>query len=113
MLATRYNIVIDRGISAPGHGKSIVDALSGLDKNTIVRLTRRQTQGAEDALNEDSKAMKIQSYNDCDVGEAKPYSAAEDVKRMLDQDGNEGVKSEGKSQKREEQRTIRNQYRHI
>ena len=111
-------MVIDRGVSAPGHGNSIVDALSGIDKNAILRLTRRKTQSVEDSLNEDSKEMKIQSYND--VGEdedadvvAKPCSAAEHVKIMLDQDGNEGVKSEGKNQKREQQCTIRNRCRHV
>ena len=116
MLASRCNFVIDRGVSALGHGKCIVDALSGLHKNANLRLTRIKTQGAEDALNEDSKAMKIQSYNDAGEDKdadvvAKPYSAAEDVKRMLDKDGNEGVKSEGKNQKREQQRNIRNRCR--
>ena len=30
-----YSIVIDRGISAPGHGKEVVDGLNAVDKHYI------------------------------------------------------------------------------
>ena len=30
-----YSIVIDRGISAPGHGKEVVDGLNAVDKSYI------------------------------------------------------------------------------
>ena len=33
-----YSIVIDRGISAPGHGKEVVDVLTDVDKRYIYQL---------------------------------------------------------------------------
>ena len=33
-----YSIIIDRGISAPGHGKEVVDGLNGVDKRCIYQL---------------------------------------------------------------------------
>ena len=36
-LAWSKNIVVDRAIGAPGHGKCEVDAINGVDKNTIHR----------------------------------------------------------------------------
>ena len=33
-----YSIIIDRGISAPGHGKEVVDGLNDVDKSYIYQL---------------------------------------------------------------------------
>ena len=33
-----YSIIIDRGISAPGHGKEVVDGLNDVDKRYIYQL---------------------------------------------------------------------------
>ena len=33
-----YSIVIDRGISAPGHGKEVVDGINSVDKRYIYQL---------------------------------------------------------------------------
>ena len=33
-----YYIIVDRGISAPGHGKEVVDRLNAFDKNYIYQL---------------------------------------------------------------------------
>ena len=30
-----YSIIIDRGISAPGHGKEVVDGINAVDKRFI------------------------------------------------------------------------------
>ena len=49
MNAKKYNVVLDRGICCAGHGKSIVDAINGVDKNTILRHTMRSVLAAEDA----------------------------------------------------------------
>ena len=46
LLAVKYQCVIDRGISAAGHGKSLVDAINGVDKNTIMRWLMRCVQEA-------------------------------------------------------------------
>ena len=34
-----YSIIIDQGISAPGHGKEVVDGLNAIDKRYIYQLT--------------------------------------------------------------------------
>ena len=38
VMSQTYSIIIDRGISAPGHGKEVVDGLSALDKRYIYQL---------------------------------------------------------------------------
>ena len=53
-----------------------------MDKNTILRLSMRNVIKAEDAMNKDSKAMKIHSIQD--VAGSGKYSAAADCKRLLD-----------------------------
>ena len=35
---TDYSLLIDRGISAPGHGKEVVDGLNAVDKRYIYQL---------------------------------------------------------------------------
>ena len=38
VLAVKYNVVIDRSISAPGHGKIIIDGLNTVDKHYLRRV---------------------------------------------------------------------------
>ena len=38
MLSQTYSIIIDRGISAPGHGKEVVDGLHAVDKRYIYQV---------------------------------------------------------------------------
>ena len=35
VMSQTYSIIIDRGISAPGHGKEVVDGLNAVDKRYI------------------------------------------------------------------------------
>ena len=37
-MSQTYSIIIDRGISAPGHGKEVVDGLNAVDKRYIYQL---------------------------------------------------------------------------
>ena len=37
-MSQTYYIIIDRGISAPGHGKEVVDGLNAVDKRYIYQL---------------------------------------------------------------------------
>ena len=48
-LANMFNIVIDRAVCLVGHGKSIVDAINGLSKNILHRVTYRKVEEAVDA----------------------------------------------------------------
>ena len=38
VLSQRHSIIFDRGISAPGHGKEVVDDLNVIDKRYIYKL---------------------------------------------------------------------------
>ena len=58
-----------------------------------------------------STSMQVQSYNNTEGGER--YSAAEDCKKILEQEGSEGVKSEGKRTKRELNRGISERHWHV
>ena len=47
MLAHACNIIIDRGVGAPGHGREVVDVLNATDKKYISMLmTTVQLPGA-------------------------------------------------------------------
>ena len=41
MMSQTYSIIIDRGISAPGHGKEVVDGLNAVDKHYMYKLVSR------------------------------------------------------------------------
>ena len=62
LLAYKHDLVIDRGIGAAGHGKSVVDAINGVDKNTVTRRLNRSVVQAEDALDKKSKSVQVHSY---------------------------------------------------
>jgi len=109
LLACKHKIVITRSFSEAGHGKSVVDANNGVDKNTISRYSMRSGQSADDALNKDSASLKVHSFNNSSNGEV--YSAAEDCKRILELQGHQGVKSDGlKRAKRYANRGINHRY---
>ena len=38
VMSQTYSLIIDRGISAPGHGKEVVDVLNAVDKHYIYQL---------------------------------------------------------------------------
>ena len=38
VMSQTYSIIIDRGISAPGHGKEVVDGINAVDKRYIYKL---------------------------------------------------------------------------
>ena len=38
VMSQTYSIIIDRGISAPGHGKEMVDGFNAVDKRYIYQL---------------------------------------------------------------------------
>ena len=111
LLATTFEIVVDRAIACPGHGKSTVDSQNGVDKNTILRWSNRRVQSPDEALDSKASAMQVHSFNNTSDG--KVYSAAADCKRILEQIGSEGVKSEGKRAKREMERGFNNRYWHV
>ena len=112
LLSFQENIVCDRGIGCAGHGKCEVDAINGVDKNTIYRRLWRDVPDAAAALDVNSSSLKVHAHSIVD-GKHMKYSAAEDCKRVLEQDGGEGVKSVVKREKREKDRGINKRYWHL
>ena len=68
-LAIRYNIVVDRAISCSDHGKNKVDAINGVDKNTIYRRSMRKHVHTADTLQSANKCMKAHSFSSVAVDE--------------------------------------------
>ena len=51
VMSQTYCIIIDRGISAPGHGKELVDGLNAVDKRYIYQLMSKvQLPGQSDLI---------------------------------------------------------------
>ena len=54
MLPMKYNIVIDRAVGAPGHGKDVVDGLNALDerylKQCMFRLLNPEQKRCENKM---------------------------------------------------------------
>ena len=63
MLSQAFKAVVDRSICCPGHGKNPVDAINGVDKNTIKRWSNRSVQLPEEAMENQSTSIQVQSYN--------------------------------------------------
>ena len=95
---------MDRAIQAPGYGKSIVDAINGVDKNTIMRRSRRTVSDSVDDIDSKYSHQKIESCNNVAVEER--YSAAADYKRILEEGGGGGVKSVIKTERKQLKRGI-------
>ena len=87
--------LLPRAISAASHGKSIVDAINGVDKNTIMRWLMRCVQEADEAMDKKAKSMQVHSFNNLSDTPTKKYSTAADCKRVLEREGGQGVKSAG------------------
>ena len=102
MNSKKYGVAIDRGICAAGHGKSIVDAINGVDKNTILRNLVRKVVEAHDSLKKDSKSLQVHSYN---YASDEKYSCAADCKRILEQVRRKAAEDPGpKFAKKEEEK---------
>ena len=77
-IASMFNIVFDRGVCCVGHGKSIVDAINGTDKNTILRMTGRKVKEAALGGKEVNKELNIHRMKN-----SKATSLAEDCIKIL------------------------------
>ena len=94
-LSKKYKIVINRMVTAPGHGKGMVDALAGFDKWFI-----RKHFCAVKGVGDHETANKLESYTVDENG--KTVSFAKRCRDLLsDHDHVFGAKGVRKSRKRE------------
>ena len=110
-LSYKHGVAIDRAIGCPGHGKCEVDAINGVDKNTIFRESMKIVQAPEETTQVRTKLLQTFTVNN--VGDGRKYSAALNCKHVLEGKGAEGVKSMGKSAKREQGRGIERRHWHV
>ena len=103
-LSFKHKIVIDRAIGCPAHGKCEVDAINGVDKNTICRELMKQLAAPEKVCKSSSTANLLQPFSFSNVSGEGKYSAAENCKAVLEMHGKEGAKSFSKRAKRERER---------
>ena len=92
VISQTYSIIIDQGISAPGHGKELVDGLNAVDKRYIYQLMSKvQLPGS---IRFDSQ-IKIHTGT-----EKKDVSLAQEFKNHLEGEHRKnGVIDQGKSRK--------------
>ena len=93
LMSQCYSVIIDLGISAPGHGKEVVDGLNDFDKRYIYQLMSKvQLPGS---VRFDSN-IKIHICT-----ENKDVSLAQEFKDHLEKDHRQnGTIYQGKSKKR-------------
>ena len=85
-----------------GHGKSIVDGVNRLSKTKLTQESAKELKNA-DQSNDDS----VNRFASHSMVDGKAFSAAKECKRMLEIEGNQGVQSVIKSEKREANRKIK------
>ena len=105
-LATKYGIEIDRAISAPGHGKDVVDGLNAVDKHYLKKIMNRPKIAQEYDLN--IKKIRTDTMEGNEV-----VSIAYEAARLCRLDRTFGAQSFMKYKKREQNRTIVNRVYHV
>ena len=76
-LSKLYQIVLDRAVDTPGHGKYVVDGFHAVQKRYLATCTRMRITPEKDKI--DSKRMRVETMTD--KGEV---SFAEECKHLLD-----------------------------
>ena len=106
LIAVTYRIVYDRAIGAPGHGKDEVDGLNAVDKRFI---SDKMSLVVTPEANESSKRVAPEA-----MVEGVSKSIAHEAARLCsDMARVEGVKSEGKYQKRETNASMKKRHYHV
>ena len=96
VLAVKYTVIIDRSVSAPGHGNSIIDGLNAVDKHYLRKV---MYMSSSMYLDDEERIMNAHSMT-----ETASQSFAEECVRLCSQSDHEnGVfdskKNEGKENK--------------
>ena len=93
-LSTSYQIVIDRAVDTPGHGKDVVDGFNAAQKQYLSSCLRMLSTPEKDKI--DSKRMRVEAMT-----EKGEVSFAKECKRLLDFRDEIGTKGNKKHAKRE------------
>ena len=102
-LSKVYQIVIDRAVDTPGHGKDVVDGFNTVQK--IYLATCLRIRSTPEVENIDSKQMRV-------VAMTKKgwLSFSKECKGLLDLRGEIGTKGDKKQEKREAKARLNHKY---
>ena len=93
-LSTSYQIVLDRAVDTPGHGKDVLDGFNAVHKRYLATCLRIHSTPEQHKI--DSKRMRVEA-----MSEKGEVSFAEDCKRLLDLRDKIGTKGDKKHAKSE------------
>ena len=110
-LASEFDIIIDRLVDAPGHGKDVVDGMNAQDK---VYLRHKMITATDPDQKDDSEQSEVKFDAALCDGEQKPISFAEQcVKICSAKSRKTGVESHKKSKKREGNKKVLERFYHL
>ena len=107
VISCKFGITYNRAISAPSHGKNVVDGMGAVDKHTLYRATKKNFKPADNE-DKDSKLIAAEIIKDGTV-----TSMAAECRRILMNERDVNLGSDRKSLKREEKKKIRSRYWHV
>ena len=102
-LSTSYQIVHDRAVDTPGHGKYVVDGFNAIQKRYLATCLRMRSTPEKDKI--DSKRMPVEAMTD-----KKEVSFSEECKRLLDIRDEIGTKGDKKHAKLEAKARLKHKY---
>ena len=102
-LSTSYQIVLDRAVDTPGHGKHVVDGFNATQKRYLCTCLRMRSTPEKDNI--DSKCMHVEAM--IEKGEVR---FAKECKRLLDLCDEIGTKGNKKHATREAKARLNHKY---
>ena len=102
-LSQRYQIVIDRAVDTPGHGKDVVDGFNAVQKRYLASCLRKRN--TPEVHESDSSRMRVEAMT-----EEGEVSFAEECKRLLELRDKTGTTGDKKHAKREAKARLKNKY---
>ena len=102
-LSTSYQIVLDRAVDTPGHGKYVVDGFNAVQKRYLATCLRMRSTPEKDKI--DSKRIHVEAMT-----EKGEVSFAEECKSLLDLCDEIGTKDDKKHAKHGSKARLKHKY---
>ena len=102
-LSKSYQIVLDRAVDTPGHGKYVVVGFNAVQKRYLATCLIMRSTPEKDKI--ESKCMRVEAMT-----EKGEVSFAKECKRLLDLCGEIGTKGDKKHAKREAKARLKHKY---
>ena len=102
-LSKSYQIVLDRAVDTPGHGKDIVDGFNAVKKRQLATCLRMRSTPEKEKI--DNKRMLVEAMT-----EKGEVSFDKECKRLLDLRNEIGTKADKKHAKHEAKARLNHKY---